>query len=361
MLETQRLLRGGTPLEQLVKDFALRAAHSPDGRRVILNYDQISSPKHHRVSRECRGLTLEVGTWNVCARSFARFFNAGECPEEEKKFDWQNFVAEEKCDGSLMVLYHWDGCWRVNTRGSFGLGEIQPGLGKNWEEAFYEALGDEKGLDRLHSEYTYVFEFCSRYNKVVRDYPEPTLFLLTAFHKTTGSEVQEDLCDRIASWLGVKRPARYELPSLAQVAAFVNDQEATFEGCVLRDRNGLRIKVKNKSYVALHHLKDNGNVFATKNLVPLILKGEHHEVLAAFPEAADRLVEVASRMGADLARAQMAWDAAKGAKTQKEFALLVTRLGGPLKGILFEARKRGVEPATVWRDSEDVVVKSMAS
>jgi hypothetical protein len=73
-----------------------------------------------------------------------------------------------------MLLYHYDGSWRVNTRGSFALGEIQPGLGKTWEEGFYLALRNEKGLDDLSPQgFTYVFEFCSRWNKVVRDYPEP--------------------------------------------------------------------------------------------------------------------------------------------------------------------------------------------
>jgi RNA ligase len=361
MLETQRLLRSGTTLEKLAGDLALRVTHSPCKQLAILNYDQIDSPKHHPVTRECRGLTLRTDTWDVAARSFTRFFNAGECPEEEKKFDWTNFAAEEKADGSLMLLYHHDGSWRVNTRGSFALGEIQPGLGKCWEEAFYLALPNEKGLDDLSPQNTYVFEFCSRWNKVVRDYPAPTLFLLSAFHNASGQEHSEVYCDLWAARLGVKRPARYDLSSLAAVAAFVNEQEATFEGCVLRDRTGLRLKVKNKAYVALHHLKDNGNVFATKRLAPLLLRNEHHEVLSAFPEAADRVVEVAVRMGTDLARARIAWDIAKQAKTQKEFALVVTKHGGPLKGLLFEARKKGVHPDELYRSAEDLVVKTLGA
>lgn len=359
MLETQKVLRGGTPLEQLVNDLKLRCTHSPCRKLVTLNYDQIESPKRHPIVRECRGLVLEVGSWDVAARSFPRFFNAGEFPEEEAKFDWTDFVAEEKADGSLMLLYHHDGIWRVNTRGSFALGEIQPGLGRTWEEAFYLALPDEKALDLLPKGCTYVFEFCSRWNKVVRDYPDPTLFLLSAFWNSNGNEQSEVFCDIWAKRLGVKRPERYPLSSLAEVAKFVNDQEATFEGCVLRDRTGLRLKVKNKAYVALHHLKDNGSVFATKRLVPLVLRNEHHEVLTAFPEAAPRLVEVATEMGANLARVQMAWDIAKQAKTQKEFALLVNEYGGPLKSILFTARKTGKTPWEVYQQSEELVVKTL--
>jgi len=361
MLETQQVLRGGTTLEQLAAELALRTTYSPCRKLVAINYCQIDSPKHHKVVRECRGLVLEVGTWDVAARSFTRFFNAGECPAEEAKFDWTNFSAEEKADGSLMLLY-WheaDGIWRVNTRGSFALGEIQPGLGKTWEEAFYLALPNEKALDDLPKGNTYVFEFCSRWNKVVRDYPDPTLFLLTSFANATGAELSEFVLDNYAKLLRVKRPERYTLSTLAEVAAFTNSQEATFEGCVLRDRHGMRLKVKNPSYVALHHLKDNGNVFATKRLVPLLLRNEHHEVLTAFPEAAPRLVEVATRMGANLAQMQMAWDIAKQAKSQKDFALLVNEYGGPLRSILFTARKLGKTPWEVYQDSEDLVVKTL--
>ena len=369
MLKTQEYLKEkakelGCPslaLDALKNEFKVEFKRHHTDDLVILNYCQIESPKHAQIVRECRGLTLNMDSdWSVAARSFFRFFNAGEFPAEEAKFDWSNFTAETKEDGSLMTLYNYKGLWHVNTRASFAISEIQSGVGKTWEEAFYSALGNsEVNLDSLDPENSYVFEFCSRWNKVVRDYPEPTLFLLSAFHNKTGHEKSEVLCDRWAEMLGVKRPVRFSLSSLSEVAKFVNEQEATFEGCVLRDRNGLRLKVKNKSYVALHQLKGNGNLFMTKNLVPLILKNEHHEVLAAFPEAAEKLVELNAQMGGDLARAQMAWDIAKQAKTQKDFALLVNKYAGPLKSILFEARKHNLEPYQVWRKSESVILKSL--
>lgn len=362
MLKTQEFLRSGNTLGDLTAKYGIKVALSKQFPLAILNYDQIESDKRAPVARECRALVLEVGTWEVVARSFPRFFNAGECPDDDKKFDWSSFTAEDKEDGSLMSLFNYRGSWLVTTRGSFALGEIQQGSGKVWEEAFYDALPNEKGLDYLHLGHTYVFEFCSRMNKVVRDYPEPTLFLLSAFHNKTGVEASEHICDSVAGYLGVKRPSRFCAQSFSDIVELVNNaSEPTFEGYVLRDRHGTRLKVKNPSYVALHHLKDNGNVFAAKNLVPLLLKGEHAEVLAAFPEAAEKLADVAEKLGGAVGRMKMAWDAAKGARTQKEFALVVTKLGGPLKALLFDARKKGVEPDTLVRDAEDLVVKALTA
>jgi len=80
--------------------------------------------------------------------------------------------------GSLVLIYYWQGQWRINTRGSFGQGEINYS-GLTWDELirplFYESI--------LNQQYTYVCEFCSPYNKIVKLYPEPTLYLLTVFNR----------------------------------------------------------------------------------------------------------------------------------------------------------------------------------
>lgn len=356
-MEVQRVLREDG-LERLVKELGIRVTHSPCREMVILNYDQLESPKRHKVVQECRALTLEQGTWEVVARSFPRFFNAGECPDVEKKFDWENFTAESKEDGSLMVLYRREGLWRVNTRGSFATGEITPGAGLTWEDVFYEAI-DEPGMDDLPEGYSYVFELCSPYNRVVRRYDRPTLFLLSAFQLKTGSEMSDVLLDRYAEVLRVSRPTRYNVATLQQCVDFLNSHEdATFEGFVLRDRTGLRLKVKNKAYVALHHLKDNGNLFATKNLVPFILKGEQSEVLGHFPEAGAKVFDIVEKLYGQQGRMLAVWDAARGIKSQKEFALFVLK-HTPLASLLFEARKRGVEPKALWNDAADLLLNKV--
>lgn len=78
MLEVQTYLRGGKTIDDLESELGIKAIAHPTLPLVILNYNQIESPKRNSIVRECRGLVLEVGTWNVVARSFQRFFNFGE-------------------------------------------------------------------------------------------------------------------------------------------------------------------------------------------------------------------------------------------------------------------------------------------
>jgi hypothetical protein len=364
VLEVQRLLRSGKTLADLTAEYGVRVTTHESEPLVILNYSQIDSPKRDPVVQECRGLTLEVGTWDVKARSFFRFFNAGECPDLEQKFDFENFTAQAKEDGSLMLLYCYQGSWRVNTRGSFAQGEICPGAGKTWEEAFFE-VASRKELNHLRGKFrledwTLVFEFCSPWNKVVRRYDKPTLFLLAAFHNESGVEVEQGMVDLCAAGLGVRQPDRFNLMGLDHAVRWANEvaDDPTFEGFVLRDKNGMRLKVKNARYVALHRLKDNGNVFLEKNLVPLVLENEQEEVLVHFPEAADKVFEVTEKLAGARARMNAVWECAKKFPTQKDFALFVNK-HTPLSGVLFSARKTGRDPNVIFQESADSLVKKL--
>jgi hypothetical protein len=169
------------------------------------------------------------------------------------------------------------------------------------------------------------------------------------------------VCDFVAeNILGVGRPARYDLRSHAAVVEWLEKHEdPTFEGVVYRDKNGLRMKCKSKTYVALHHLKDNGNIFMPKNMIPLILKGEMDEILVHFPEAAEKMFDVVETLGGARARMNAVWDAAKGKKTQKEFALYVTKHLPKLCGMLFEARKGVQTPNEVFNASAETLVKKL--
>ena len=118
MLKVQEFLHGGGTLEELKEKLGIKLTYHPTDPLVILNYDQIESPKMDPIVQECRGLVIELHTWNVIARAFNRFFNAEEALDINKNFDWNRFDAFEKADGSLVLVY-WYKEWRINTRGSF--------------------------------------------------------------------------------------------------------------------------------------------------------------------------------------------------------------------------------------------------
>mgnify|MGYP001296035369 CR=1 FL=1 len=81
MLEVQKYLKNKT-LDDLNIEFGIKIKEHDELPLVILNYSMIDhgtiGNKTHPIVCECRGLVLEVGSWNIVARSFYRFFNFGE-------------------------------------------------------------------------------------------------------------------------------------------------------------------------------------------------------------------------------------------------------------------------------------------
>lgn len=333
-MEVQQYLRNGGQLEKLAADLHLELTFSKHESLVILNYTSFGSPKMDPIVRECRGLTLNTKDWSVVARSFQRFFNYGENPLDSQAFDWHNFVAREKCDGSLASLYWWNGGWRVNTRGSFALGEIEPGVGKTWEEVFWSTSIDEIGVDTLSHQFTYVFELCSPFNKIVRHYASPTLYLLAAFHNESGQELSDVACDGIAVVMNVPRPAVivrssvcFSKPELIidLLSKFYHKNgDKTFEGVVLCDANNVRIKYKNGDYVTLHHLRgEDNNRHLPQYLIRFVFDGESDEIEAYYPEVVNELRCVKFKVYAAMKECADLWERAKHIEQKKDFALFI--------------------------------------
>jgi hypothetical protein len=311
------------------------------GKLWILNYDQIDSPKKHPVADECRGLVVDTDC-NLVARSFTRFYNLGEKSEQEMQFDWSTCFATEKVDGSLLVIYFYEGQWRVNTRGSFGLQEICPGVNLTW----YDVVSSVVNLNGLNPEYTYVGELCSRYNKVVVDYPVPTVFILSAFKGET--EVSFDEAVELTEGLGFEVPAVNIFPSAEGVLDYIKTQAAIYganwEGVVLRDKDNRRIKVKNELYVAIHHIKDNGNIFNPKRIVPFIVAGEEAEVLAYIPELTETVAKYKLMIEKARKKLDDFWFCHHDEANQKRFALAAMKDLGNLSSVAFTARKLNKNP-----------------
>lgn len=364
MLPVQCYLRAGKTATDLKAELGVNSYEHPALPLVGFKYDQLASPKTHPVVRDCRGIVLERGTWNVVAKSFCRFFNAGEDAENFCRFNWGNFTATEKLDGSLIILYHYAGEWHVNTSGSFGL--LECGFsGKNWRELFWEVSGIDRR--KLDADLTYVFELWTPHNKVVRAYPRPTAWLLSAFQTAVCAELSAGEVNGLARHLGAPRPEQYDFRSRDEIAEFLRrkaETDKTYEGVVVRDDAGERYKIKSETYLALHHLFDNGNVFNPRRLVPLILAGEVDEVLAYLPEAKPHAVQVQERLADEYAKLLELWRAHKDVPVQKDFALAIVGKS-PFTGILFDLRKRLSGEQTendlreAWRLSGDAIVRKL--
>lgn len=339
-------------LETFIEKHSLEICENPDGR-VILNYSQINSPKHLEEVKECRGLVIEKDSLSLVARSFKRFFNLG---EEKQEIMWGGANCLEKVDGSLILVYCWNNSWHVNTRGSFGAGTTN---GKTWGELVRGCLD----FSRLDPALSYSFELCSPYNQVVRLHPHTHLYFLSAFRgeEEIGAEEYTEIGRSLAVKGILELPQLYTFNSWEDIDGFLAEKELsdkTFEGVVVRDITGLRIKVKSKSYLRIHRLSNNGSVVHPKNIVPIILANEQEEILSYYPTLAPRIKEVEEILEEARLNLFAAYTSCSSLESQKEFALSIKEKT-PLSSLAFTARKTREDIGEVWKRSGDILVRNL--
>ncbi len=320
-----------------------------DGR-IILNYSQLNSPKEDEIVRECRSLTV-TKQGELVARSFPRFFNTGEALAITKKFRWDMPVtAFDKIDGSLIKIFYWDG-WKIQTRNSFADAIIN-GAPYTWADVVNSKLKTFYECD-LRS-YTFICELTSPYNVVVQQHTKVDLWLLAAFQGTV--ELHDDIVDELAKETGLNRPARHIFYDLMDAQYYIAGEArkySGFEGVVLKDVDGMRLKVKSDKYVALHRLFDNGNVLLDKNVIPLIIDGEVDEVAAYFPLLRERADELQARINIHMDEVNRYWHCFHDIESRKKFAQAVDKC--KWKYLLFAAYNKGGKPADYL--TADFVIK----
>lgn len=356
MLKVQKYLANNS-LESLNQELGIVSNKHPELPLVILNYDQIESPKTNPIVRECRGLVLNSNDYSLAAMCMPRFFNVGEVADEFPLFDFSDFVTHEKVDGSLVTLFHFQNNWMAKTRGSWGLDSMQ-GLDFNWLTGILKALNSSSFNDlNLDPNLTYVAEFCSLWNKVVREYRTPCVYSLTAF------DGEKELhWDDIPKHSCFQYPQTYHLKSVDDMKEYLLEKsktDATFEGFVIRDKDSRRWKLKSDSYFQLHSLRSNNNIFLDKNLITFVLSGNTEEILLYFPEVEEKLNNLNNKVQNLKKEMLSIWNEAKNIESQKDFALYVTKRT-KLSSILFSAKKTQKTPELLFQNAEDLILRILS-
>ncbi len=187
-----------------------------------------------------RGLIVHPGEQRVVAMPFPKFFNAGERGGTIPDLPFETF---EKVDGSLAIIHHHAGRWRVATKGAFDSSQAA------WAEA--RLTGRETGA--LVPGTTYLAEAVYPENRIVIRYPEAALVMLAAYREN-GEEIPFDELSATAADLGWRMAQRYSYATFADLVTDARTLPATSEGFVLRFVDGLRLKVKGDEYRRIHAL-----------------------------------------------------------------------------------------------------------
>lgn len=188
------------------------------------------------VTLMCRGLVTD-NEGNMVAIPFQKFFNI----EENRFTPTENFEVYEKMDGSLGIVFWYQGQWVVATRGSFTSDQAIKAT---------EIL-NKYNKDIMFRHLTFCFEIIYPENRIVLDYGDDEKLVLLGTFDKDGKEVDIDMW----SQYGFDVVKKYDgIKDFKELKSMIKDDQ---EGFVVRFTNGDRIKVKGVEYLRLHKIMTN--------------------------------------------------------------------------------------------------------
>jgi RNA ligase len=251
------------------------------------------------ILRECRGLMFDLNG-KLISRPYHKFFNMNEREEtlasEFLLEDASQYVLMDKLDGSFIRPVRINGSVRLCTK---------MGITDQSEQAeeFLASLGEERFNDYQDffaayvDHFTPVFEFCSRKNQIVIDYPEDALILTGMRKNETGEYISYRTLKNIArafkiplvkAWhvediIGINAP-RCPTRVMEAVRSWIG-----IEGVVLRYLDGRMVKIKAEDYCIKHGAKDG--LLLEKNVLATFLNEKLDDVLPLLDDAFKARVE----------------------------------------------------------------------
>lgn len=234
----------------------LRSQTHPTYPLTIWNYteDVQWSGEWDEVTIMCRGLVTD-NEGNIVARPFKKFWNM----EENRHRRTANFEVYTKMDGSLILLFWYDGVWITATRGSFTSDQAIAA-----HKVFMNELDNNFSIG-----ITYLFEYIAPWNRVVVNYGDvEKLVLLGAIRTDDGTEATYEQLMEIG-----KGASCEVVKSHNGITSYVDLKKLNIpneEGFVVKFTNGDRCKIKFEDYIQLHRVVTN---FSTKSVWEALKNG----------------------------------------------------------------------------------------
>lgn len=313
-----------------------------DGDLVMLNYDQIKSPMDMELVQACRGIILDSSQdWKIVSWPYNKFFNHGEA--HAATVDWSSAVVSEKLDGSMMTMYRHGGKWRVASNGSpTAGGTLAGGRVLTFHDLFWKTYQDAYGQVEVKTQDAcFMFELTSPYNRIVVPHEKASLRLHGARNIVTGQELCHMEVAETEGWAVARVFPITCLPDVVASADAVSGMES--EGYVVRDAAFNRVKVKGKSYVAMHRLKSS---MSMRRLVEIVQMNDADEFLTYFPEYQDAYEKVLVGFQDLCDDTDRLWATHRFLGSQKEFAMEVKH--HVASGALFAVRAGRYADVEEW-------------
>jgi RNA ligase len=313
------------------------------------------------VRRECRGITFDEEGKLIC-RKYHKFFNAGEKEETQlNKINlYEPHIVLSKLDGSLISSQPTPYGFRLCTKA--GITDVAMNA-----EVF---IADKPHYARFINKCLLInvnpiFEWCSRKNRVVIDYPEDNLILTAMRYNDTGFYLDYEVMKTYADAWNIPVVQAVDGLAVQNIELFVKQvrEWEDDEGVVVRFGNGHMCKVKSDDYVLRHKSKDS--ISQEKNVLQTILDDAVDDLVPLLTlEDAERIqrFQNAFLKGLDEVAYEMAELFVKGNKMypeKKDFAVeFVQKEVEPIYAPIMYAMKAGKGSKEVLID---MIGKSLGS
>lgn len=300
-----------------------------------------NDPVGSAIRRECRGLIFNLDGV-LLSRPYAKFFNVGEREETQlNKINlYEPHVVLEKLDGSMIRPIPDKEGFRLATKA--GVTDVAMNA-----EVF---IGDKSHYSTfikkcIQKQITPIFEWCSRKNRIVVDYPEDQLILTGLRYNNDGLYVDYQTMLNYATAWNIPVVKAVDGLSVQNIDLFVNQVREwdDGEGIVLRFDTGHMVKVKADQYVLRHKTKEQIN--SEKNVINVILDDSVDDLIPLLtPEDANRLQEFQHSFWVNVENVcvdiQDTYKKIDNGQSQKDFAtLVVPSLLPQYQPFMFKLRK----------------------
>jgi len=210
----------------------------------------------YAILRECRGIKFDADG-KLIARTLHKFFNLNERPETlEGAVDFEvPYILFDKLDGSMIHPIVMDGQVVYCTK--MGLTDIAMDAQKFANAKGHNAIFyNDFCWDLMKSGMTPTFEWCSRSNRIVVDYPNDQLILTAVRRMESGEYLSTLQMETLANPYNIPIVQQWQgtyngIADFVQKAQSLEDEE----GYVIRFNDGHMLKVKCDWYVQLHKVK----------------------------------------------------------------------------------------------------------
>ncbi len=288
-----------------------------------------------------RGTVFDNETGQIIRLMYDKFFNYGEFPESDAQLDFTHkHVITQKLDGSLIApIYAREGIMFGTRAGVTDIATM----------AAEFSMADTRYADFISvcqdHFCTPMFEFCSRKNRVVLDYPEDMLVLTGVRYMYDGGYMDYDQMVILA--------ADYDIPVVKRVDSILQKDFGSFrekvsgliddEGVVVRFEGGSKrwhmVKLKASQYVLQHKAIDQ--LKFAKDVLLLSLTGALDDVIPLLtPSKADQVNAYVSDFWRALRSTAInimnEYSKFKDLESQKDFALAI--LDNKYKNFMFGIR-----------------------